>query len=83
MTDAEVAEFFGISKRTFQGRVAKPVLGEINPNDAKPQWIGGRRFWLRRNVERLAGMESTGKETENKPISRAGARGRAAVANGT
>lgn len=66
MTDAEVAEFFGISKRTFQGRVAKPVLGEINPNDAKPQLIGGRRFWLRRNVERLAGMESTGKQTERK-----------------
>ena len=66
MTDAEVAEFFGIHKRTLQGRILKPVPGEINPNDARPQVIGGRRFWLRANVERLAGMESKGKETERK-----------------
>ena len=64
MTDAEVAEFFGISKRTFQGRVAKPAKGEINPNDAKPQTIGGRRFWLRENVERLAGITTTRKDNK-------------------
>lgn len=66
MTDAEVAEFFGIRKRTFQARVLRPVRGEIDPNDAKPKKFGGRRFWLRANVERLAGMESKGKETERK-----------------
>ena len=57
MTDAEVAAFFRISKRTLQARILRPVLGEIDPNEAKPQMIGGRRFWLRENVERLAGMK--------------------------
>lgn len=56
MTDAEVAAFFGISKRTLQRRVLKPEAGEIDPNKAEPQTIGGRRFWLRENVERLAGI---------------------------
>jgi len=56
MTDGEVAAFFGISKRTLQRRVAEPMKGEIDPNDAKPKAIGGRRFWLRENIERLAGM---------------------------
>ena len=56
MTDAEVAEFFGISKRTFQRRVLNPVEGEINPNDAKPEYIGGRRFWVRTDIEKLAGI---------------------------
>lgn len=55
MTDQEVADYFGLPVRTFQRRVLKPVSGEINPNDAKPQRLGGRRFWLRVNVERLAG----------------------------
>ncbi len=56
MTDAEVAEFFGISKRTLQRRVLNPVRGEIDPNDAKPETIGGRRFWRREDVLRLAGI---------------------------
>ena len=56
MTDADVAAFFGIAKRTLQRRVLAPAKGEIDPNDAHPQTIGGRRFWLRDNIERLAGM---------------------------
>ena len=59
MTDEEVAAFFGISKRTLQRRVLNPAKGEIDPNDAHPQTIGSRRFWLRENVERLAGMKGT------------------------
>lgn len=54
MHDAEVAEFFGINKRTLQRRVLNPVRGEIDLNDAHPQVVGGRRYWLRENVERLA-----------------------------
>ena len=54
--DADVAAFFGISVKTLQRRVAKPAKGEINPNDAHPQTIGGRRLWLREDVERLLGI---------------------------
>ena len=63
MFDADVAAFFGITVKTLQRRVATPAKGEINPNDARPKTIGGRRFWLRKNVERLAGIEAT-KEQE-------------------
>ena len=56
MSDAQVAEFFGISKRTLQRRILRPVSGEINPKDAHPQTIGGRRLWLREDVERLVGI---------------------------
>jgi len=56
MFDADVAEFLGISLKTFQRRVATPVRGEINPNDAHPCTIGGRRLWLREDVERLVGI---------------------------
>lgn len=54
--DADVAAFFGISVKTLQRRVARPVKGEIDPNDAHPQTIGGRRLWLREDVERLIGI---------------------------
>lgn len=57
--DADVAEFFGISKATLQRRARSPVAGEIDPNDAKPGVIGGRRFWLRDNVLALAGIKPT------------------------
>ncbi len=60
MNDAEVAEFFGISKKTLQRRVLNPVKGEIDPNDAKPETIGGRRFWRRVDVLRLAGLTQKG-----------------------
>ena len=52
----DVAEFFGISRRTLQRRIKKPVAGEIDPNKADPQKIGSRRLWLRENVERLVGI---------------------------
>ena len=56
MFDADVAAFFGIDVRTLQRRVLRPVPGEINPNDAHPCTIGGRRLWLREDVERLVGI---------------------------
>ena len=56
MFDADVAAFFGISTKTLQRRVAKPAEGEINPNLAHPKTIGGRRLWLREDVERLLGI---------------------------
>ena len=57
--DADVAEFFGINKKTLQRRVRRPVAGEIDPNDAKSGVIGGRRFWVRDNVLALAGIKPT------------------------
>ncbi len=59
MFDADVAAFFGISVKTLQRRVLRPVKGEIDPNGARPQTIGGRRLWLRENVERLVGLGPT------------------------
>ena len=59
MTDADVAAFFGIAKKTLPRRVKTPAKGEIHLNDAHPQTIGGRRFWIRENVERLAGIRRT------------------------
>lgn len=56
MTDAEVAEFFGVTVRTLQRRVKTPKAGELDLNKAEPTVFGGRRFWLRANVERLAGI---------------------------
>ena len=57
MFDKEVADFFGISVRTFKRRILKPVPGEINPNEAAPVTIGRRRIWLRANIERLVGIK--------------------------
>ena len=37
-------------------RLEKPLAGEIDPNLGNPRKIGGRRFWLRENVEKLAGI---------------------------
>ena len=56
MFDVDVAAFFGITVKTLQRRIATPAKGEINPNDAHPQTIGGRRLWLREEVERLVGI---------------------------
>ncbi len=63
MFDADVAAFFGISVKTLQRRVATPAKGEINPNDAHPCTIGGRRLWLREDVERLVGIGAPRKES--------------------
>ena len=62
MFDADVAAFFGIDKRTLQRRIMRPVPGEIDPNDAHPVTIGGRRLWLREDVERLVGIGETRKD---------------------
>ncbi|MBQ1428556.1 MAG: hypothetical protein IIZ06_02720 [Kiritimatiellae bacterium] len=56
MTDAEVAAFFGIHKRTFQERVARPAKNEIDPNTIEHATIGGRRFWVRESVMKVAGV---------------------------
>ena len=56
MTDKDVAKFFGIFVRTLTRRLDKPLAGEIDPNLGNPRKIGGRRFWLRENVERMAGI---------------------------
>ena len=63
MFDADVAAFFGISVKTLQRRVARPVKGEIDPNDAHPATIGGRRLWLREEVERLVGIGEPRKDS--------------------
>jgi len=62
MFDTDVAAFFGISLKTLQRRIMTPARGEINPNDAHPQTIGGRRLWLREDVERLVGIGVTRKD---------------------
>ena len=56
MFDADVAAFLGISVKTLQRRVLRPVPGEIDPNDAHPVAIGSRRRWRREDVERLVGL---------------------------
>ena len=58
MTDAEVAEFFGIHKRTFQDRVARPVKNEIDPNTIEHATIGGRRFWVRDSLMKVCGIKA-------------------------
>lgn len=55
-TDADVAEFFGLNRKTLQRRMRKPVTGELELAKAEPKTIGGRRFWVRDNVLRLAGV---------------------------
>jgi len=57
MFDKDVAALLGLSTRTLQRRLAKPVSGEINLNDAKPVTIGSRRIWLRRSVMALLGFK--------------------------
>lgn len=56
MTDAEVAAFFRIGVKTVQRRLVRPKAGEIDLRKAAPMKIGGRRFWLRADVYRLAGI---------------------------
>ena len=63
MFDADVAAFLWIDKRTLQRRILLPVPGEIDPNDAHQQTIGGRRLWLREDVERLVGIGEPRKDS--------------------
>ena len=53
MFDKDVAKMFGISVRTLQRHLIKPVPGEIDLNDAGPETVGGRRFWLREEIVRV------------------------------
>ena len=53
MTDAQVAAFFGIDTATVRRRLARPVKGEVDLNAAHPCIVGGRRLWLREDVESL------------------------------
>ncbi|MBR4258536.1 MAG: hypothetical protein IKQ17_05860 [Kiritimatiellae bacterium] len=53
MFDRDVAKMFGISVRTLQRRMEKPVAGELDLNDAGPETVGGRRFWLREEIVRV------------------------------
>ena len=53
MFDRDVAKMFGISVRTLQRHLIKPVPGEIDLNDAGPETVGGRRFWLREEIVRV------------------------------
>ena len=53
MFDRDVAKMFGISVRTLQRRLDKPVEGELDLNDAGPETVGGRRFWLREEIVRV------------------------------
>jgi len=53
MFDRDVAKMFGISVRTLQRRLDKPVKGELDLNDAGPETVGGRRFWLREEIVRV------------------------------
>lgn len=57
MFDRDVAEMLGITVRTLQRRVLRPVDGEINLNDAEPVTIGSRRLWVRENIEKLLGIK--------------------------
>ena len=63
MTDAEVAEFFGVSVRTLQRRAKNPKDGELRLTDAVHVVVRGRRFWVRESVMRLAGIKNATKET--------------------
>ena len=53
MFDRDVAKMFGISVRTLQRRLENPVDGELDLNDAGPEIVGGRRFWLREEIVRV------------------------------
>ena len=57
MTDAEVAEFFGMSVRTLARRVQKPKDGELRLVDAEHAVVGGRRFWVRDSLMKLIGIK--------------------------
>lgn len=57
-TDADVAAFFHISCRTLRRRMNHPVAGEMDLAEAEPKVIGGRRFWVRDNIYRIAGIKT-------------------------
>ena len=64
MFDRDVAKMFGISVRTLQRHLIKPVPGEIDLNDAGPETVGGRRFWLREEIVRVVRAGIKARRTE-------------------
>lgn len=58
MTDAEVAEFFGMSVRTLARRVQKPKAGELRLVDVEHAVVGGRRFWVRDSLMKVCGIKA-------------------------
>lgn len=57
MTDAEVAALLRIGVKTLQRRMRRPLKGETDLRLAEPGVIGGRRFWVRRKVYAVIGLE--------------------------
>ena len=60
LTDADVAKLAHLSLCTFQRRMKdgfKP--GELDFTKARPMVNGGRRFWLRSDVERIITQRTT------------------------
>ncbi len=54
MSDADVAELAGVSVDTFQRSLRVGIkAGELDWMQAKPMLHGGRRRWLRADVERV------------------------------
>lgn len=54
LTDADVAKLAHLHICTFQRRMQKGFKqGEIDFAQARPMMNGGRRFWLREDVERV------------------------------
>lgn len=56
MSDRDVAEYLGVSVYSIRRRLANPVKGEIDLNEAEPKVVAGRRFWLRSNIEKMLGI---------------------------
>ena len=54
LTDSDVAKLAHVSLCTFQRRMARGFkAGELDFAKARPMMNGGRRFWLRADVERV------------------------------
>lgn len=54
LRDCDVAKLAGISLDTFQRRMRTGFRpGELDWNLARPMVNGGRRFWLRQDVESI------------------------------
>ena len=54
LTDADVAKLAGLSLYSFQARMRDGIRsGEIDWFAARPMTLGGRRRWLRQDVEKV------------------------------
>jgi hypothetical protein len=60
MTDEQVANLAHISLCTFQRRMIDGFkTGELDFTKARPMVNGGRRFWLRSDVEKIITERTT------------------------